>query len=358
MSASAKYQEVAISRLRPNPFNPRKTADRPEDQPDQLKIKDMAESIRKDGVLSPIMVRPKDGNYEVAFGGRRLLGLKMGKASKVAVIVRPLDDREMRRYSMVENLHRLEMTAEEKEEALGKIFEQDYKHSKVGAGAGNKGGVRQMARDFGIPQKTLGEYIQAHETRAAEKMSAIAHLSPKDTVKVGRILKDSPKAARVLAKARSSGGLTAARLEDAVTLVQRAPAEHKEQVAEGIARAAEKRVDDERASDKVIEGEMEDAKAFVDKGKVSKQISWEIRGDQARLNRATALAEMARKLDATYLETFYDPKARAQAVDILYEAGQALLATARAGRDPANVKRWGEDHNERKALASGAGSGA
>src|SRR2546422_10639382 len=65
-----EFEMVPIGKLRKNPFNPRKTFD-PAPGQDELGLNQLADSIRNDGVLQPIIVRRLNSNFQVAAGERR-----------------------------------------------------------------------------------------------------------------------------------------------------------------------------------------------------------------------------------------------------------------------------------------------
>lgn len=88
--------------LAPSPTNPRKTF--PAD-----KIAEMAESIRRHGILQPILVRPlpgEPGRYEIIAGERRWRAAQLAERALVPVLIRHLSDQETVEFQVIENLHR------------------------------------------------------------------------------------------------------------------------------------------------------------------------------------------------------------------------------------------------------------
>jgi len=96
-------QHVPHDVLHPSPTNPRKTF--PAD-----KIAEMAESIRRHGILQPILVRPwpEKGlvHFEIIAGERRWRAAQVAGLARVPVLVRHLSDQETAEFQVVENLHR------------------------------------------------------------------------------------------------------------------------------------------------------------------------------------------------------------------------------------------------------------
>jgi len=102
MEDSTRY--VDIDSIKQNPFQPRTHID-----PDG--IEEMAASIRKFGVLQPLLVREcEDGTFELIAGQRRVEGSRVAGISQVPVIVKNATDTEMLEMAIVENLHREDMS--------------------------------------------------------------------------------------------------------------------------------------------------------------------------------------------------------------------------------------------------------
>ena len=67
---------------------------------------ELVESIKRNGLLQPIVVRPKDNYFEVVAGNRRLAACKRLRISKVICVLKELSDKEAYEISIVENIHR------------------------------------------------------------------------------------------------------------------------------------------------------------------------------------------------------------------------------------------------------------
>jgi ParB/RepB/Spo0J family partition protein len=93
-------QEIALTELHESPWNPRRHFP-------QKSLEELAESIRKVDVLSPLLVCPRDaGGYEMAAGHRRLRAAKLAKLAEVPCVVRPMPDQEFLEILTIENLQR------------------------------------------------------------------------------------------------------------------------------------------------------------------------------------------------------------------------------------------------------------
>lgn len=102
--------------IRPNPYQPRADFDESE-------IKSMAESIRRQGVLQPVVVRPVNGVYELVAGERRWRAAKEAGLDRIPASIREVDDRKMLELALVENLQRKDLNAMEKARAFKQLMQ-------------------------------------------------------------------------------------------------------------------------------------------------------------------------------------------------------------------------------------------
>lgn len=106
--------------LTPSPTNPRKTF--PAD-----KIAEMAESIRRHGILQPILVRPwpgDPGNFEIIAGERRWRAAQVAGLARVPVLIRHLSDQETVEFQVIENLHREDLHPLEEAEGYETLMQR------------------------------------------------------------------------------------------------------------------------------------------------------------------------------------------------------------------------------------------
>jgi ParB family chromosome partitioning protein len=108
--ARERVQRVALSRIRPSPFQPRK------DFTDDA-LRELADSIREQGVVQPLIVRAKPDHLELIAGERRWRASQMAGLAEVPVIVREATDTEALELALIENLQRENLNPIE--EALG-----------------------------------------------------------------------------------------------------------------------------------------------------------------------------------------------------------------------------------------------
>jgi ParB family chromosome partitioning protein len=99
----AGLAELDVAEIHPNPRQPR-TEFRAEE------LDELAASIREQGILQPVVVRPRSqGGYELLVGERRLRASKLAGATRVPAIIREADDRQALEQALVENLQRADL---------------------------------------------------------------------------------------------------------------------------------------------------------------------------------------------------------------------------------------------------------
>jgi ParB family chromosome partitioning protein len=103
-------RRVPVGQVKPCAFQPRK------DFPPEA-LRELADSIREQGIVQPLIVRPQGGNFELIAGERRWRAAQLAGLTEVPVIVRDADDRAVLEMALIENLQRENLNAIE--EALG-----------------------------------------------------------------------------------------------------------------------------------------------------------------------------------------------------------------------------------------------
>lgn len=97
--ASGALRDLAMASLRPNPFQPRTRID-------EAELTDLVNSMEASGLLQPIVVRPRDGGYELIAGERRWRAAERLGWQKIPAVVKEVDDRTLLTLALIENLQR------------------------------------------------------------------------------------------------------------------------------------------------------------------------------------------------------------------------------------------------------------
>lgn len=147
---SSPLQELPLDLLRPGRFQPRQAMD-PEG------IAELAASIRAQGVVQPVLVRPLEGaheqdpRYEIIAGERRWRAAQHAGLERVPAVVRSLSDSEAALAALVENVQREDLSAIELARALRGILEI--------SGATHK----EVGRSIGLSRAAVSNYLRLLE---------------------------------------------------------------------------------------------------------------------------------------------------------------------------------------------------
>ncbi len=95
-------KQINIDSISPNPYQARTVWD-------QQELEDLAESIKANGVIQPIIVRPAAGGYELIAGERRFRASKLASIKTIPALVRQATDQELLELALIENIHRTDL---------------------------------------------------------------------------------------------------------------------------------------------------------------------------------------------------------------------------------------------------------
>ena len=139
--ASGALRELPISSIRANPLQPRTTFDEEE-------LADLARSIEASGLLQPVVVRPRDGGYELIAGERRWRAVQRLGWANVPAVIREVDDRTLLTLALIENLQRDDLSPID--EALG--YQRLMEEFEVSA--------QEVARFVGRDRSTVANTVR------------------------------------------------------------------------------------------------------------------------------------------------------------------------------------------------------
>jgi ParB family chromosome partitioning protein len=204
--------EIPVSAIGPNPRQPR--LDFPEET-----LAALARSIREVGVLQPVVVRSRNGGYELIVGERRLRAAKLAGLATIPAIVREGDDSESLREALIENIHREDLAPLE----LAAAFQE-------------------LLDEMGVTQETLAErlgYSRAHVANTIRLLSLpadVQQLLAEGKVQAGhgRALLGLPddEARSTLGLRAAAEGLSVRQVEELVRSYSEHPSTTKAQAAQ------------------------------------------------------------------------------------------------------------------------------
>ena len=153
---------ISITDIQKNPYQPRKEFDRE-------KLDELAQSIKENGVIQPIIVRqsPVIG-YEILAGERRYRASLLAGLTSIPAVVKQLSDQEMMVQSIIENLQRENLNPIEEARAYESLVEKGFTHAEIADKMGkSRPHISNSIRLLSLPEQILsevenGKLSQAH----------------------------------------------------------------------------------------------------------------------------------------------------------------------------------------------------
>ena len=141
-------RELAVDQLQPGKYQPRTRMD-------QDALKELAESIKTQGVIQPILVRPvADGKYEIIAGERRWRAARMAGLQAVPVVIRDIPDNQALAVALIENIQREDLNP--LEQAIG---------------------IQRLINEFGLTHQSAAEALGRSRT-AVTNLLRLLELAP------------------------------------------------------------------------------------------------------------------------------------------------------------------------------------
>ncbi|OGC22816.1 hypothetical protein A2291_00665 [candidate division WOR-1 bacterium RIFOXYB2_FULL_42_35] len=139
---------IAVTKVVPNPRQPRKSFDK-------AALQDLSNSIKEQGVIEPILVRMRNDKYELIAGERRLRAAKLAKLPLIPSIIKDFTDEQALEIALIENLQREDLNPMDEAEGYERLmkefkFTQETVAQKVGKSRSN---VANMLRVLTLPDK-------------------------------------------------------------------------------------------------------------------------------------------------------------------------------------------------------------
>lgn len=113
-----KTETLALSKLKPNKNQPRK-------QFNETELSELADSIRQNGILQPLLVRKKGAAYEIVAGERRYQAAKQAGLKEIPVVIREISDEEVFKLALIENLQRSNLSPIEEARGYQELIKKD-----------------------------------------------------------------------------------------------------------------------------------------------------------------------------------------------------------------------------------------
>lgn len=146
----SRLVSIPVGLIDPNPNQPRRVFD-------QAALGALAESIRRDGVMQPVVVRAVGGRYELVAGERRLRASRLAGLEAIPAIVREVDDRTSAELALVENLQRADLNPVERATAFRALADRfGLTHAEIAERVGlDRASVSNHLRLLDLDEPTL-----------------------------------------------------------------------------------------------------------------------------------------------------------------------------------------------------------
>ena len=138
--------EVPVGEILPGAMQPRNGID-------DDSLNELAESIRENGIMQPLVVRPREGGYELIAGERRWRASQMAGLATVPIVIRDVDDRTALELALVENLQRENLDPIEEAKGYAQLMDQfDLTQEEIATKVGkNRATVANTLRLIKLP---------------------------------------------------------------------------------------------------------------------------------------------------------------------------------------------------------------
>lgn len=223
----SEVEQLPIGDLRPNPFQPRQTID-------AEALDELARSIRENGLLQPILVRPDDaGAWEIVAGERRWRAVQQLEWSHVPVLKREVDDHTMLVMALIENLQREDLSPLDEAHAYRRLIDEfGLTQSQVAERVGrDRSTIANTIRLLGLPEPVL-QLLGAGKISAGHARALLGLDTDERTIELARAAASDGLSVREVerrVRQRKSGGTRKKRSAPPVDAQSRAYAERAQQ---------------------------------------------------------------------------------------------------------------------------------
>ena len=142
--------ELDIDRIQRGKYQPRQNFD-------QDALQELADSIRAQGIVQPVVVRPEGGHFELVAGERRWRAAQLAGLQKIPAVIRELDSKSAAAIGLIENIQREDLNPLEEAQAFLRLIEEfDLTHQQVADSVGrSRAAVSNLLRllDLAEPVK-------------------------------------------------------------------------------------------------------------------------------------------------------------------------------------------------------------
>ena len=208
-SVEVQINKVPIANLQRNKYQPRTVFD-------EEKISELSSSIKENGMIQPIAVRPnkyEPGNYEIVAGERRWLAAQRAGLNEVPVILLNIDDQKSLEIAIVENIQRENLNVIEEAKGYQRLVKEfGYDHEKISKFMSkSRSHVSNTLRLLNLPEDIIG-LIEEGKLTAGQARPLIG--MPNASEVAENIVKKKVAARDVESLARKKSGKNQKKIDD------------------------------------------------------------------------------------------------------------------------------------------------
>jgi ParB family transcriptional regulator, chromosome partitioning protein len=162
-------RQIAVDRVQPGKYQPRTRMD-------EASLAELADSIREQGVMQPILVRPVDGaRFEIIAGERRWRAATQAGLSEIPALVRSVPDNAALALALIENIQREDLNPLEEAQGLSRLIEEfGLTHEAAAKAVGrSRSAVTNLLRLIALP-KPVQDYLLAGKLEMGHARALLA----------------------------------------------------------------------------------------------------------------------------------------------------------------------------------------
>ena len=168
LSANEELLEVDLDLIEPNPAQPRTRFD-------EARLEELAQSIRSNGVVQPLLLRRRGGRFQLVAGERRWRAAQRAGLQRIPAVVREIEDDKLLELALIENIQRQELNAIEEAHAYKNLIEalgltQEMVAQRVGR---DRSFITNYLRLLRLPQD-LQQFIEEGKLTAGHARALLA----------------------------------------------------------------------------------------------------------------------------------------------------------------------------------------
>lgn len=172
---------LSVDLIDSNPFQPRSNWSEED-------LSSLADSIRAQGILQPLVVRPWEGRFQLIAGERRLRAARMAGLQEVPVVIREASDRQMLALALIENVQRADLGPIEKARAISRLTgEFGLTQEEAGRELGmSRSAVANFQRLLDLPQE-IRELLESRKLSMGHGRALLGMEDARSMIRLARL---------------------------------------------------------------------------------------------------------------------------------------------------------------------------